>query len=124
MVFFYKIREEGFSMNYTESLKKQQHFNKVYKSGKSIANNLLVMYTLCDKSTINHLGISVSKKVGNSVVRHRATRLIRESYRLHETSVKLGYNILFIARNDITNKAYKDIEGAMLNLFKKTNLLK
>jgi len=124
VVFFYKIRKEGFSMNCTESLKKQQHFNKVYKSGKSIANNLLVMYTLSDKSNKNHLGISVSKKVGNSVVRHRTTRLIRESYRINESFIKSGYTILFIARNDIINKTYKDVEGAMLNLFKKTNLIK
>ena len=32
----------------------------------------------------NRIGISVSKKVGNSVVRHHLTRLIRESYRLSE----------------------------------------
>ena len=111
-------------MNYTESLKKQRNFNKVYKSGKSVANNLLVMYTLDNKLSKNNLAISVSKKVGNSVIRHRATRLIRESYRLNELSIKEGYTILFIARNDIIDKGYKEVEGAMVNLLKRTHMLK
>ena len=42
------------------------------------------MYVLKNQHMKNRLGISVSKKVGNSVVRHRITRLVRESYRLNE----------------------------------------
>ena len=61
------------------SLKKNIDFQKVYKEGKSKANKYLVMYVLPNDLGINRLGISVSKKVGNSVVRHHLTRLIRES---------------------------------------------
>ena len=71
-------------MKYSESLKKNQDFQHTYKNGTSHANRLLVMYVLKNQYTKNRLGISVSKKVGNSVVRHRVTRLIRESYRLNE----------------------------------------
>ncbi len=60
------------------SLKKNINFQKVYKEGKSKANKYLVMYVLPNDLGINRLGISVSKKVGNSVVRHHLTRLIRE----------------------------------------------
>ena len=67
-----------------DSLKKTREFQKVYKRGKSFANKYLVMYILTNERTENRLGISVSKKVGNSVVRHRLTRLIRESYRLNK----------------------------------------
>ncbi len=111
-------------MSKVESLKKQDQFNKVYKYGKSIANNLLVMYTLDNKLSENRLGISVSKKVGNSVVRHRTSRLIRESYKINNSTIKTGMDILFIARNDIVGKKMQDVEGAMKNLFKKTKLLK
>ena len=52
------------------SLKKNIDFQKVYKEGKSKANKYLVMYVLPNDLGINRLGISVSKKVGNSVVRH------------------------------------------------------
>ena len=79
-------------MNYkfSESLKKNRDFQYVYKNGKSYANKYLVMYVLENNMSGNRLGISVSKKVGNSVVRHRVTRLIRESYRLHENIFNSG----------------------------------
>ena len=65
-------------MKHSESLKKNIYFQNVYKNGKSYANKYLVMYVLNNNTEENRLGISVSKKVGNSVVRHRITRLIRE----------------------------------------------
>ena len=71
-------------MKYSESLKKNRDFQNVYKKGKSYANRYLVMYVLKNDTERNRLGISVSKKVGNSVIRHHVTRLIRESYRLQE----------------------------------------
>ena len=71
-------------MKYSESLKKNRDFQQVYKRGTSKANRYLVMYVLPNQHMKNRLGISVSKKVGNSVVRHRITRLVRESYRLNE----------------------------------------
>ena len=63
-------------MKYSESLKKNKDFQNVYKHGISYANKYLVMYVLDNKTSQNRLGISVSKKVGNSIVRHRLTRLI------------------------------------------------
>ena len=75
---------EGTGMKYSESLKKNNDFKNVYRNGKSYANRYLVMYVLANGTERNRLGISVSKKVGNSVIRHHLTRLVRESYRLHE----------------------------------------
>ena len=66
-------------MKFSESLKKNNDFQIVYKSGRSYANKYLVMYVKENGLDKNRLGISVSKKVGNSVVRHHLTRLIRES---------------------------------------------
>ena len=68
-----------------ESLKKNDDFRLVYRSGKSCANRYLVMYAKPNDLGTSRIGISVSKKVGNSVVRHRIKRLVKESYRLHET---------------------------------------
>ena len=78
-------------MKFSDSLKKNDDFRNVYKNGKSYANKYLVMYVLENSMEINRIGISVSKKVGNSVVRHRVTRLVRESYRLHENIFHSGY---------------------------------
>jgi ribonuclease P protein component len=74
------------------------------------------MYVIENQSEKNRLGISVSKKVGNSIVRHRLTRLIRESYRLQEDQFRCGLDIVVIARIGAKGKSYKDIEGAMLHL--------
>ena len=71
-------------MKFSESLKKYSDFKYVYQNGKSYANKYLVMYVLENGTDRNRIGISASKKVGNSVVRHRFARLVRESYRLHE----------------------------------------
>lgn len=85
-------------MKYSESLKKNKDFQLVYKCGKSYANKYLVMYIKENNTGKNRLGISVSKKVGNSIVRHRLTRLIRESYRLQEDRFRCGIDIVVIAR--------------------------
>ena len=105
-------------MKYTQSLKKNIDFINAYKKGKSYANDLLVMYVLCNKKDINRLGISVSKKVGNSVVRHRVTRLIRESYRLSESFFKKGFDIVIIGRPNAKEASYRDVEKAILHLGK------
>ena len=103
-------------MRYSESLKKNRDFQNVYRHGKSYANKYLVMYVLENHTEGNRLGISVSKKVGNSIVRHRLTRLIRESYRLQEDRFRCGLDIVVIARLGAKEKNYKDIDGAMLHL--------
>ena len=63
-------------MKFSESLKKNKDFQIVYRTGNSLANRSLVMYKKENGLGKNRLGISVSKKVGNSVVRHHLTRLI------------------------------------------------
>ena len=82
------------------------------------------MYVLKNGLEKNRLGISVSKKVGNSVVRHHVTRLLRESYRLHEEMFNSGLDIVVIARAGAKNASYHEIESALLhlgNLHKITN---
>ena len=103
-------------MKYSESLKKNKDFQYIYRKGKSYANKYLVMYVLENGTSQNRLGISVSKKVGNSIVRHRLTRLIRESYRLQEERFRCGLDIIVIARIGAKGKDYTDIVGAMLHL--------
>ena len=103
-------------MKYSESLKNNKDFQLVYKCGKSYANKYLVMYIKENNTRKNRLGISVSKKVGNSIVRHRLTRLIRESYRLQEDRFRCGIDIVVIARIGAKDRTYKDIESALLHL--------
>ena len=99
-----------------ESLKKNQDFQNVYKYGKSYANRYFVMYVLKNGQEKNRIGISVSKKVGNSVVRHHITRLVRESYRLQEDMFNSGLDIVVIARVAAKNTNYHEVESALLHL--------
>ena len=103
-------------MKFSESLKKNSDFQKVYRQGKSYANRYLVMYVLENHTEGNRLGISVSKKVGNSVIRHHLTRLIRESYRLHEDMFNNGVDIVVIARSTARDISYHETESALLHL--------
>ena len=105
-------------MRFSESLKKNRDFQTVYNKGKSLANSYLVMYVMDNGLEKNRLGISVSKKVGNSVVRHRLTRLIRESYRLSEEHFRSGIAIIVIARAGAKEKGYHQIESALIHLGK------
>ncbi len=105
-------------MIFSESLKKNRDFRTVYRKGRSYANKYLVMYSMENHQKGNRLGISVSKKVGNSVVRHRITRLVRESYRLHENMFNSGLDIVVVARGCAAGASYEEIKDAMLHLGK------
>ena len=111
-------------MQFSESLKKNDDFRAVYKKGKSFANKYLVMYVMKNNQQINRLGISISKKVGNSVERHHFCRLVRESYRLHEKIFNSGLDIVVVARAGAKDCNYYDIESAFLHLGKLHGILK
>ena len=110
-------------MKFSESLKRNADFQNVYKNGKSYANRYLVMYVLENQTGRNRLGISVSKKVGNSIVRHRVTRLIRESYRLQEDMLNSGLDMVVIARKSAKDKTCQDIGSALQHLGKLHGIL-
>jgi ribonuclease P protein component len=107
-----------------EKLGKNPEFQKVYRFGKSKANKYLVMYVLTGESGPNRYGFSVSKKVGNSVVRHRITRLLRESVRKNDALVSTGNHIVIVARRDVKDKNFDDVNGAVFHLLKLHKLLK
>ena len=111
-------------MKFSESLKKNHQFQFVYKNGISYANKYLVMYMKENGTDRNRIGISVSKKVGNSVVRHRVTRLVRESYRLHEAVFNSGLDIVIVARPSAASVGFNEIESALLHLGKLHHIIK
>ena len=99
-----------------EILKKNSDFHMVNKTGTSYENKYLVMYARENQLGKNRIGISVSKKVGNSVVRHRLCRLVRESYRLHEDVFRRGFDIVVVARVSAKERTFREIESAFLHL--------
>ena len=105
------------------SIKKNEEFKYIYKNGKSYANKYLVMYVSDRDTSVNRIGISVSKKVGNSVVRHRLTRLLREIFRLNEYKISEKKDIVLVVRVNAKNCDYREFESAFLHLLKIHHLL-
>ncbi len=82
------------------------------------------MYVAENGEDVNHIGISVSKKVGNSIVRHHITRLIREIFRLNNDRIRTGLNIVVVARVAAKESDYKHLEGAYMHLCGLHHILK
>lgn len=86
-------------MKYTNSIKKNTDFKRMYYGSKFKIGFLAVIYLKKNKTNIANLGVTVSKKVGNAVVRNRVRRIILAAYReLEKTENFKGYNIVIVAR--------------------------
>ena len=103
-------------MKFSDSLKNNIDFQNVYRHGRSAADRQLVIYVMENNTSGNIIGISVSKKVGNSVVRHHFCRLIREIYRLHENIFNSGLDIVVVARKSAADASYSDLERSFLKI--------
>lgn len=98
------------------SVKKNTDFQKAYQAAKSFATKEIVMYVRENGLAYNRLGVSCSKKVGNSVVRHTLTRKFREIFRLNDKGLITGLDIIIVVRRGADLAAYDQLERAYLYL--------
>lgn len=106
------------------SIKKQSDFNNLYRKGKSHATKNIVLYVL--KNSVmerNRYGISVSRKVGNSVVRHTLIRRIREIIRQNEAKLTKGYDLSIILRIGSEKEKYTSLNDDFLKLCRQHGIL-
>ena len=101
---------------------KSREFSKVYKDGRSRADACLVLYILENGTAGKRLGISVSKRIGNSVVRSRVKRIIKEAFRLQEANLKPGFDYVWIARGPSKTKKSTQIETSIQHLARRMNV--
>ena len=107
-----------------ETLKKNEDFKKVYNKRNSYANRELIMYISKNGTDTKRLSVSVSKKVGNSIVRHRLARLIREAFRLSTDCIPDGYDYVVVARASLKDKGFFETKESMIHLLKLHKLYK
>ncbi len=106
-------------MKKTVTLKKNFEFVRIYKKGSFFPGKFIVIYILKNRFGMNRLGITANKKVGKSVKRNRAKRLIRESYRFYEDFIPSGMDIVFVARGVDMEYGLSEILKEMKFLLKK-----
>ena len=108
----------------TVSLNQNSLFLRVYQKGKKIYHKHFILYFLPNKSDTNRLGLKVGKKIAKAVKRNRVRRLLKESYRLMETDIKSGYDIVIVAKSDcLSADTYHEVSAEMHELLKRAGLL-
>ena len=111
-------------MEFTDSLKKNYQFRRAYNRGKSAPEPCLVVYIRRNGSRDNKLGVTVSNKLGNAVVRNRVRRRLREIYRLHENSMRRGFDIVIVARGKSVGADYWRLDAEFLRACARLGLSK
>ena len=110
-------------MKKTISLNRNEQFLTVYRNGKRAYHKYFTLYYLPNKKDVNRLGFKVSKKLAKAVKRNRLRRLMRECYRLSESQIAVGYDMILAARDgSLEIDSYDEAEIIFQKLFHRANL--
>ena len=101
-------------MEFTSSLKSNNDFRRVYRKGTSAVRPCLVVYVRPNRRTENRLGFTVTAKVGKAHTRNFVRRRLKEIYRLHESGLRPGYDMVVVARTRAAEATYKRLETEFL----------
>lgn len=118
------FRGERQTMLRPNVLRRKSDFSAIYNKGKSVGSTYVVLFYKKNGLAYNRTAFLASKKVGNSVARNRARRLMRESYRELNKGFAIGYDLIFIARNTICNSKCADVKKSMEAAAKRIGVLK
>jgi len=110
-------------LNRGYSLKKNKEFNYVYRRGKSVANKNLVLVFVKKKTPGLKVGFSISKKIGNAVIRNKTKRRLKEAFSSVFDDIEKNTLMIFIARPDITALDYNGILKNLKHVLKKADIL-
>ncbi|HAY99060.1 MULTISPECIES: ribonuclease P protein component [unclassified Mesotoga] len=91
------------SLSKTERLRRKADFDRVFKKGKSIVDPFFVVLYVKNSLPFSRIGVSIKRKFGKAHVRNRLRRLVKEVYRTNKSVLPAGYDILFIARKDLSD---------------------
>ena len=105
-----------------EILRRNGDFSSIYKKGKSVGDRFVVVFYRKNNLPYTRIAFLASKKVGNSVERNRARRLMKENYRIWKGEIKEGYDMIFIARSTINGQKAFDVEKSMKRALHKAKM--
>lgn len=112
-------------MHRSHRLRKNEHFQAVFQRGTSAANKQFVLYSARQEGQAAfRAGISVSKKIGNAVIRNRVKRLIREAVARLENAIPKGVDLVTIARPGVESMSLESIEQSLLHVMKRAKVIK
>ncbi len=109
-------------MKFSTSLKLNHVFRRLYHTSGA-ADGYLVLYARKNKTGLNRVGITVSKKLGKAHVRNRIRRRLREVYRINEEAFLPGYDIVVVARSKTVDAEFSKLTKSYLSLAKKAGIL-
>ena len=104
------------------SLKRNKQFRQVYRKGKSVACRELVLIYAKNRSDMVHVGFSVGKKLGNSVVRNRVKRRLREAFRPNLPLLLPGFDLIVIARDAARDAPFSSLADSLRYWLRKAGL--
>ena len=104
------------------TLRKQSDFARVYNRGKSAGSKFVVVLFKKNNLEYSRTAFVASKKVGNSVCRNRARRLMRAAYHNIHSKLSSGYDIVFVARAGITEIKESEVEKSMFGAVRAAGL--
>jgi len=119
--------EPSRSLNFPRSsrLKLARDFIRAKTKGERLACGCMIVNWLSlPENSLTRLGVVTSKKIGNAVIRSRARRLLRESFRLHQHEIGRPVDLVLVARNSIVGKSFGEVEQDFLRALGKAKLLK
>ncbi len=100
-------------------VKKNKEIQEAFKKGKSFANRQFVVYSL-EKPGQEHfrIGLSVSKKIGNAVMRNQIKRYIRQAFHEMENDLDNHFDYIIIARKPVADMGFHDIKKSLIHVLK------
>ena len=99
-------------------------FRNNKENGDRLAKGcLLANWQFLPSNSFSRLGVVTSKRIGKAVIRNRARRLIRESFRLHKHEFINKIDLILIARKSIAKYSFHEVEKDFIELLKKSDLL-
>jgi len=102
-----------------ERVRKRKDYSRIYKNGARLYSESFQVLVLANDKDTRRFGITVGKRIGNSVKRNRIKRLLREFFRLHKDSLPAGRDIVVTVRKDVSARSLHEITRELEDLLKK-----